>query len=433
MMKEIINDQRGIVISAAIGAALLGLTIAGAISATWGWITGGQIADTYIETAELLEETAETWENNDFVTTVNGEMVDAQTLQEIASELRRGNITSLGAHLIQAGFETEMAAYPMVVKGGLKNAPKIDQNRADWFLTGHDVGAFAMSQEIAIEGAVRGDQTEITPAEQEFLENEMGNANAGNIDAAILRAQAGAIAGAVGGVAKQLSDPQSSEQFKENNQTEADAAMAVLKDPTAVNLIKNFVPSWRKRSELKKQIQKQNQSGSGTNNDPDDSGNVPLLVPDWQCSDWSSCTGQTISGSNFIMGTQTRICEDINNTGSNQGMPATAQECCTYGGCVNAGYDACDAEYSASVNECVNAAQTACTDNCVASCPGNCRATYSTEELIASCIAQCTRSFCSTQCSAIRSTFRTECDKQYKPGLTKCKTTVDSICSQQCP
>jgi len=42
-----------------------------------------------------------------------------------------------------------------------------------------------------------------------------------------------------------------------------------------------------------------------------------VCSPDWQCSEWSECTDKT----------QTRTCNDANKCGTNEGMPALAQEC----------------------------------------------------------------------------------------------------------
>lgn len=40
-------------------------------------------------------------------------------------------------------------------------------------------------------------------------------------------------------------------------------------------------------------------------------------TPNWQCGDWQDCVG----------GTQVRVCADLNNCGSNDGIPETSQSC----------------------------------------------------------------------------------------------------------
>jgi hypothetical protein len=45
----------------------------------------------------------------------------------------------------------------------------------------------------------------------------------------------------------------------------------------------------------------------------------PECVPDWQCSPWSRC----------LNGSQTRECLDLNECGTDEGRPATEQECVT--------------------------------------------------------------------------------------------------------
>jgi len=59
-------------------------------------------------------------------------------------------------------------------------------------------------------------------------------------------------------------------------------------------------------------------TGSGSGSGSGGGGGSPPCTPSWSCSAWSDCSPS---------GTQTRICTDVNQCGTNEGRPAVSQGC----------------------------------------------------------------------------------------------------------
>jgi len=157
-------------------------------------------------------------------------------------------------------------------------------------------------------------------------------------------------------------------------------------------------------------------------------------IPDWECSDWSECVGERYSEAtmNFIKGSQTCECLDLNDCGTDIGKPPITQECCDYGECVDLGTFACNKEADKKINECVTENFNACVNACIINCPKNCDAQYSEEADRLVCYRKCGAGFCQQECSAWKAHFRSECQKQYRATLPNCVAVIKQICAREC-